>query len=261
MITNLELGVFYLKKIYSSNRPIWINYYIIFLKNKTFFYKIGKLKKRRIMLIVLAGTIGAGKSSLAAALGEHLGTEVFYESVDNNPVLDLYYQDPKKYAFLLQIFFLNKRFQSIKEAYRADNNVLDRSIFEDELFLTLNYKNGNVTETELNIYKELLANMLEELDGMPKKSPDLLVYIDVSFEKMLDRISKRGRHFEQIEDNPKLYQYYQQVHGEYPSWYKNYNVSPKIRIDGNQLDFVSNVDDLQTVFNMIDSELLRLGLL
>lgn len=76
------------------------------------------------MLIVLAGTIGAGKSSLAAALGEHLGTEVFYEAVDNNPVLDLYYQDPKKYAFLLQIFFLNKRFKSIKEAYQADNNIL-----------------------------------------------------------------------------------------------------------------------------------------
>ena len=158
------------------------------------------------MLIVLAGTIGAGKSSLAAALGEHLGTEVFYEAVDNNPVLDLYYQDPKKYAFLLQIFFLNKRFQSIKEAYKADNNVLDRSIFEDELFLTLNYKNGNVTKTELDIYKELLSNMLEELEGMPKKSPDLLIYIDVSFEKMLERITKRGRSYEQIADNPDLYE-------------------------------------------------------
>ena len=157
------------------------------------------------MLIVLAGTIGAGKSSLAAALGEHLGKEVFYEAVDNNPVLDLYYQDPKKYAFLLQIFFLNKRFQSIKEAYKADNNVLDRSIFEDELFLTLNYKNGNVTKTELDIYKELLSNMLEELEGMPKKSPDLLIYIDVSFEKMLERITKRGRSYEQIADNPDLY--------------------------------------------------------
>ncbi|WP_019785902.1 deoxynucleoside kinase, partial [Streptococcus sobrinus] len=140
------------------------------------------------MLIVLAGTIGAGKSSLAAALGEHLGTEVLYEAVDNNPVLDLYYKDPKKYAFLLQIFFLNKRFRSIKEAYKADNNILDRSIFEDELFLTLNYKNGNVTKTELDIYKELLGNMLEELEGMPKKKPDLLIYIDVSFDKMLERI-------------------------------------------------------------------------
>lgn len=213
------------------------------------------------MLIVLAGTIGAGKSSLAASLGEHLGTQVFYEAVDNNPVLDLYYQDPKKYAFLLQIFFLNKRFQSIKEAYKADNNILDRSIFEDELFLTLNYKNGNVTKTELDIYKELLANMLEELEGMPKKSPDLLVYIDVPFDKMLERISKRGRSFEQITDNPELYEYYQQVHGEYPDWYENYSISPKIRIDGDKLDFVKNPEDLQTVFDMVDQELKKLNLL
>ena len=213
------------------------------------------------MLIVLAGTIGAGKSSLAAALGEHLGTEVFYEAVDNNPVLDLYYQDPKKYAFLLQIFFLNKRFQSIKEAYKADNNVLDRSIFEDELFLTLNYKNGNVTKTELDIYKELLSNMLEELEGMPKKSPDLLIYIDVSFEKMLERITKRGRSYEQIADNPDLYEYYQQVHDEYPNLYDNYDASPKIRIDGNKLDFVNNVEDLQYVFDLIDAQLEKLGLL
>lgn len=206
------------------------------------------------MLIVLAGTIGAGKSSLAAALGEHLGTEVFYEAVDNNPVLDPYYKDPKKYAFLLQIFFLNKRFQSIKEAYKADNNILDRSIFKDELFLTLNYKNGNVTKTELDIYKELLGNMLEELEGMPKRKPDLLIYIDVSFDKMLERIGKRGRSFEQIADNPELYEYYQQVHGEYPDWYANYDVSPKIRVDGNKLDFVKNSDDLQTVFDMVDCE-------
>ncbi len=153
-------------------------------------------------MIVLAGTIGAGKSSLAKALGEHLGTDVYYEAVDNNPVLDLYYQDPKKYAFLLQIYFLNKRFESIKMAYTQENNVLDRSIFEDELFLTLNYKNGNVTKTELEIYQNLLSNMLEEMEGMPKKRPDLLVYIDVSFETMLSRIAQRGRNSEQSDDQP-----------------------------------------------------------
>lgn len=213
------------------------------------------------MLIVLAGTIGAGKSSLAAALGDHLGTEVFYEAVDNNPVLDLYYQDPKKYAFLLQIFFLNKRFKSIKEAYKADNNILDRSIFEDELFLTLNYKNGNVTKTELEIYQELLGNMLEELEGMPKKRPDLLIYIDVSFDKMLERIEKRGRSFEQVDDNPGLEDYYAQVHSEYPDWYENYQVSPKMKIDGNQLDFVQNPDDLKTVLEMVDTKLKELDLL
>ncbi|PCR99447.1 deoxynucleoside kinase [Lactococcus fujiensis JCM 16395] len=219
------------------------------------------LEEENTILIVLAGTIGAGKSSLAKALGEHLGTEVFYEAVDNNPVLDLYYEDPKKYAFLLQIYFLNKRFESIKMAYRQDNNVLDRSIFEDELFLTLNYKNGNVTKTELDIYKDLLANMLEELEGMPKKRPDLLVYIDVSFETMLSRIAQRGRSFEQVESQPGLEEYYNQVHGEYPEWYENYDVSPKIKIDGDSIDFVNNPEDLEAVLQQIDDRLRKLDLL
>ncbi|KAA8712855.1 deoxynucleoside kinase [Lactococcus garvieae subsp. garvieae] len=211
-------------------------------------------------MIVLAGTIGAGKSSLAKALGEHLGTEVYYEAVDNNPVLDLYYQDPTKYAFLLQIYFLNKRFESIKMAYTQENNVLDRSIFEDELFLTLNYKNGNVTKTELEIYQNLLSNMLEEMEGMPKKRPDLLVYIDVSFETMLSRIAQRGRSFEQIDDQPELKAYYHQVHEEYPAWYENYDVSPKIRINGDALDFVNNTEDLEKVLTEIDKALLKLQL-
>lgn len=216
--------------------------------------------RRKKTVIVLAGTIGAGKSSLAKALGEHLGTDVYYEAVDNNPVLDLYYQDPKKYAFLLQIYFLNKRFESIKMAYTQENNVLDRSIFEDELFLTLNYKNGNVTKTELEIYQNLLSNMLEEMEGMPKKRPDLLVYIDVSFETMLSRIAQRGRSFEQIDDQPELKSYYHQVHEEYPTWYENYDVSPKIQINGDALDFVNNAEDLEKVLTEIDKALFKLQL-
>ena len=206
-------------------------------------------------MLVLAGTIGAGKSSLAKALGEHFGTEVFYESVDDNPVLDLYYKDPQKYAFLLQIYFLNKRFRSIKKAYTDDNNVLDRSIFEDALFLNLNFKNGNVTAQEHQVYHDLLDNMMEELDDMPKKAPDLLIYIDVNFETMLNRIKMRGRDFEQIEDNPELLDYYRQVHSEYPEWFDAYNKSPKIRIDGTIYDFVNNSDDLNTVLKQIEKAL------
>lgn len=216
--------------------------------------------RRKKTVIVLAGTIGAGKSSLAKALGEYLGTDVYYEAVDNNPVLDLYYQDPKKYAFLLQIYFLNKRFESIKMAYAQENNVLDRSIFEDELFLTLNYKNGNVTKTELEIYQNLLSNMLEEMEGMPKKRPDLLVYIDVSFETMLSRIEQRGRSYEQIDEQPGLKTYYHQVHEEYPTWYENYDASPKIRINGDALDFVNNAEDLDKVLTEIDKALFKLQL-
>ncbi|RSX56115.1 deoxynucleoside kinase [Bifidobacterium dolichotidis] len=206
-------------------------------------------------MLVLAGTIGAGKSSLAELVGEHYGTDVFYESVDDNPVLDLYYKDPKKYAFLLQIYFLNKRFESIKKAYIQDNNVLDRSIFEDALFLDLNVDNGNVTKTEQKIYHELLDNMMEELEGMPKKAPDLLIYIDVSFDKMLERIKMRGRSFEQIDYDPGLYNYYKQVHDAYPDWYANYHTSPKLRIDGNKYDFVNDKAAAEHVLKQIDEAL------
>ena len=206
-------------------------------------------------MLVLAGTIGAGKSSLAKALGEHFDTKVFYESVDDNPVLDLYYKDPQKYAFLLQIYFLNKRFRSIKDAYTDNNNVLDRSIFEDALFLDLNFKNGNVTAQEHQVYHDLLDNMMEELDGMPKKAPDLLIYIDVNFETMLNRIKMRGRNFEQIEDNPELLDYYRQVHSEYPAWFDTYDKSPKLRIDGTTYDFVNNSDDLNSVLKQIEKAL------
>ena len=157
-------------------------------------------------VIVLAGTIGAGKSSLTEMIANHLGSEAFYESVDNNEVLPLFYADPNKYAFLLQIYFLNKRFDSIKQALRNEDNVLDRSIYEDSLLFHLNADLGRATETEVKVYDELLENMLEELPyAAHKKHPDLLVHIKVSFETMLSRIEKRGRPYEQLDYDPTLY--------------------------------------------------------
>lgn len=206
-------------------------------------------------MLVLAGTIGAGKSSLATALGEYYGTKVYYESVDDNPVLDLYYSDRKKYGFLLQIYFLNKRFKSIKEACLNDNMVLDRSIYEDALFVDLNYKHGDFTKQESDIYHELLDNMMEEIKGLPKKAPDLLIYIDVNLDTMLKRIKGRGRDFEQIDNNADLYDYYRRLQAEYDPWFEAYDKSPKIRIDGNKYDFVKNKEDLEIVIKQIDDKL------
>ena len=143
-------------------------------------------------VIVLAGTIGAGKSSLTALIANRLGSEAFYESVDDNEVLPLFYAEPEKYAFLLQIYFLNKRFDSIKQALTHENNVLDRSIYEDSLLFHLNADLGRANETEVKVYDDLLQNMLQELPyAAHKKRPDLLVHIRISFPKMLER--KIGR--------------------------------------------------------------------
>jgi deoxyadenosine/deoxycytidine kinase len=213
-------------------------------------------------MIVLSGTIGAGKSTLATILSKHLGTEAFYEQVDDNPVLPLFYKDPKQYAFLLQIYFLNKRFESIKQALVDDNNVLDRSIYEDALFFHMNADMGRATQQEVKVYDELLANMMQELPyAAAKKAPDLLIHIDISYDTMIKRIEKRGRDYEQINQDPSLVDYYHNLLSRYDDWYDDYDYSPKMKINGDQLDYVENNDDLQIVLNQIDTKLKERDLL
>ncbi|MCT6873195.1 deoxynucleoside kinase [Lactobacillus mellis] len=213
-------------------------------------------------MIVLSGMIGAGKSSLTTILAEHLGTQAFYEQVDDNPVLPLFYADPKKYAFLLQIYFLNKRFASIKRALADDNNVLDRSIYEDSLFFHINADMGRATEQEVQVYDELLDNMMEELPyAAHKKAPDLLVHLEISYDKMLEHIKKRGRSYEQPENDSSLVGYYHNLLDRYDAWYQNYNYSPKMQINCDQLDFVDNPVDRQKVLALIDEQLKKRGTL
>ncbi|MGM9902674.1 MAG: deoxynucleoside kinase [Enterococcus sp.] len=207
-------------------------------------------------VIVLAGTIGAGKSSLTKMIAEHFDSQAFYESIDDNEVLPLFYANPEQYAFLLQIYFLNKRFASIKQAMQEDNNVLDRSIYEDSLLFHLNADLGRATKTEVQVYDELLANMMEELPHAAyKKHPDLLVHIRVSFDTMLERIEKRGRAYEQLAFDPSLYDYYKELNRRYDQWYEEYNESPKIQIDGDQFNFVEDPEAKQQVLQMIKGKL------
>ena len=194
-------------------------------------------------------------------LSEHLGTPAYYESVEHNQILPLFYKDPKKYAFLLQIDFLNRRMADIKKAWQNSESVLDRSIFEDSLLFHLNADLGRATETEVSIYDSLLQNMMQEMPHMDhSKNPDLLIHINISFETMLKRIEKRGRSFEQIDNDPDLYQYYKDLNTRYKQWYQDYDKSPKIQIDGDQYDFVENDADKHKVIDMIDAKVEQLAI-
>ena len=226
------------------------------------------------ILITCAGIIGAGKSSLTELLANDLGTHAFYEPVKNNPVLPLFYKgneiaakkreqgidSTNPYAFLLQIYFLNKRFDMIKRAMREDNNVLDRSIYEDAIFMKMNADEGNATDIEWDVYNSLLSNMMEELPyAAHKKRPDLMVMIDVNYDTMIHRIQKRGRKFEQVEADPSLERYYKRLLKYYDDWRENYSESPLMVIDGNRYDFKGNENDKNTVLNMIEERLVELG--
>ena len=211
------------------------------------------------MVITIGAMIGAGKSSLAKLVGEHFGTEVFYESVDDNPILPLFYTasdeeiQEKRYPFLLQLWFLNTRFKSIKKALTNKNNVLDRSIYEDWYFAKVNKDLGRISELEFSMYEGLLENMLEELKELPKKAPDLMIYLTGSFETILERIKKRGRGYE-LDDS--LVDYYRILWEGYDEWVeKHYNASEVLTIDIDKYDYVHNEDDAREVLQLIDDKL------
>ena len=206
------------------------------------------------MVIITAGMIGVGKTTLTSLIAEHFGTKAFYEPVGDNPVLPLYYSDPKQYGFLLQIYFLNRRFDMIKQALADDNNVLDRSIYEDAFFTAENHKDGNITDAEMEVYTQLLDNMMAELQKLPKKAPDLLVYAETDFETILYRIKKRGRDYEQFDENDELRQYYFRIWSAYRDWFEAYDASPKIKIDLQTYDLEEPATQ-QIILDQIDEAL------
>ena len=211
------------------------------------------------MLITIGAMIGAGKTSLAELVAEHFNSEVFYESVDDNPILPLFYTaseeeiQANRYPFLLQLWFLNTRFKSIKKALTNKNNVLDRSIYEDLYFCQVNYELGRISELEFEIYKSLLNNMLEELDELPKKAPDLMIYLKGNFETFLSRIVGRGREYELDEE---LYDYYYKLWQGYDNWIQeHYTLSEVVVIDIDKYDYVNNQEDKKEVLKLVTDAL------
>ena len=211
------------------------------------------------MLITIGAMIGAGKTSLAELVANHFNSEVFYESVDDNPILPVFYTaseeeiQTKRYPFLLQLWFLNTRFKNIKEALSKDNNVLDRSIYEDWYFAKINKDLGRISDLEFSLYEDLLNNMLEELEGLPKKSPDLMIYLSGSFETILERIKKRGREYELDE---ALVSYYYTLWEGYDNWIKqHYKASEVLIINIDEIDYVNNEEHKQKVLSMVEQKL------
>ncbi|GAA5074300.1 deoxynucleoside kinase [Streptomyces similanensis] len=203
-------------------------------------------------VICVGGMIGIGKTSVAELIAKELGSKVFYESVEDNPILPLFYTAgpeeiaARRYPFLLQLYFLQTRFAAIKEAYREDDNVLDRSIYEDWYFAKVNHDLGRISALEMQVYEGLLAEMMREIDGLPyRKAPDLMVYLRADFATVLRRIGLRGRDFEQ---DQSLVEYYRTLWSGYDEWvHEHYSASDVLVIDMNRTDVVNSPDDAKRV--------------
>ena len=198
------------------------------------------------MIINIAGVVGVGKSSLTNLIWENWRYVPFKEPVFDNPLLQKFYYDKKRYAFPLQVFFLNKRFEMCKQAVEYDNAVMDRSIVEDTIFAKMLRDSGDMDPNEYHIYRELFTNMMEHVI-----KPDLMVYLKVSPEEAVRRINKRGREYEVQADT----EYWYKLSQNYSEFFYDYSWTKLLTIECDELDFVNNDRDQMYVLEEITSHI------
>ena len=199
------------------------------------------------MHIAITGNIGAGKTTLATMLANHFGWEVLYEAVDGNPYLPPFYEDMEKWAFHLQIYFLNSRFEQvlkIKELTKEKTIVQDRSIYEDAYIFARNlYESGKFNETDYKTYKSMFNTITQAITH-----PDLMIYLRADLPKLQKQISKRGRDFEKNIDSKYLIN----LNLLYEDFANLYTHGKLIIIDVNNLDYAERNEDFKYIVEIIE---------
>jgi len=195
-------------------------------------------------LVVVAGNIGVGKTSLTERIGARLGWWTGYESVADNPYLSDFYSDMRAWAFHLQIFFLGHRAEQYLEASRDTRSaILDRSIYEDfHIFARALHHMGNVAERDYMAYRRLFELVVESL---PR--PGLLIYLKAPVEVLMERIRARARNME----TGITIEYLSLLDTFYDEWLGAFDQCPVLTIRTDNLDYVHQPRHLETVANRI----------
>ncbi len=198
--------------------------------------------------IAIAGNIGSGKTTLAEKLAKHFGWQALYESVDNNPYLKDFYDDMPRWAFHLQIYFLNSRFNQVQLIRNSDKTIVqDRTIYEDAYIFAANlHRSGHISERDYQSYLSIFTSMSSMV-----QAPDLLIYLKADIPKLVRQIAKRGRDYEykiQLD-------YLRNLNEHYEKWISDYKIGKLLVVDVNDMDFVENTEDFSHIVNKIDLEL------
>ena len=206
------------------------------------------------MYIAISGNIGSGKSTLTRLLAAHYGLTPVYEAVEENPYLQDFYRDMRRYSFHSQVFFLSRRLsQHLNLINHAGRVIQDRTVFEDaEVFARNLYASGQMEERDWDTYRGLYQSLLPAL-----RVPDLLVHLDASLPTLRGRISLRGRDYE--EDIPD--DYLLRLGELYDAWVAGYRHSPLLRVPADELDFLGDPGAFGWVCRQIEERGLREPLL
>ena len=198
--------------------------------------------------IAVSGNIGCGKTTLAEKLAKHYNWTPLYESVDHNPYLKDFYEDMTRWAFHLQIYFLNSRFNQVHQIRASERTIIqDRTIYEDAHIFAANlHKSKHISDRDYQSYLDIFNSMINFV-----KPPDLLIYLKADIPKLVQQIQKRNRDFEY---NIKL-DYLRTLNEHYEAWIGQYKLGKLLIVDVNNMDFVERVEDFSTIVGRIDLEL------
>ncbi len=199
-------------------------------------------------LVLVAGNIASGKTSLTERLGARLGWRTAFESVDDNPYLADFYSDMRQWAFHLQVFFLGHRAQQHLElAHSPESAIADRSIYEDaHIFARALYHLGNLQERDYQAFRQVFEQVVS---GLPR--PDLLIYLNAPVPVLMGRIDQRGRAIE----SGITAEYLALLETFYEEWIQGFDLCPVLTIRTNDLDFVHRREHLGIVVQRIQDRL------
>jgi deoxyadenosine/deoxycytidine kinase len=195
-------------------------------------------------LVLVAGNIGSGKTSLTERIGSRLRWKTAYESVSDNPYLPDFYANMASWSFHLQVFFLGHRAeQHFEMALDPQSAIIDRSIYEDAfIFARALHDMGNISERDFQTYLRIFDLITHNLP-----TPSLLVYLYAPVPVLMERIKMRGRSIESgISED-----YLKRLESYYEEWLQNFDLCPVLSIRTDDLDFVHKKQHLDRVVNRV----------
>lgn len=199
-------------------------------------------------LVLVAGNIGAGKTSITEMLGQQLGWQTGFETIEGNPYLGKFYGDMAAWSFHLQVFLLGQRAQQHLEADRhPDSFIIDRSIYEDyHIFARALRELGNISAEDFTTYERLYRLLVPTLP-----EPDLLLYLRAPVEVLIERIHQRSREME----SGITAEYLALLDRYYEEWMEAYELSPVLTVPSGDWDFVNKPSHTQLVIAKIQEKL------
>lgn len=193
--------------------------------------------------IAVEGVIGAGKTSLGSKLAQHLGAKQLYEEFEKNPFLEDFYEDPERFAFQTQLFFLMSRYKQQQELHQHElfqTCVVSDYIFaKDRIFATL-----NLSDKEMKLYDGIARLMEKDI-----VKADLIIYLQSSTNKLITNIKKRARKM----DKNISEEYIQALNELYNNFFFHYTETPLLVINTDEIDFIHNESDYKDLLVEINN--------